>query len=168
MTGYDPTFQAAVATVLEHEGGLVDDPADPGGVTNFGISLRAYPQLGADGIRALTRDKAIAIYWTDYWVRYRLGQIPGVLVPVKVMDLMVNAGPEPAAHMLQRALRASGEPVDEDGHIGPATIAAVRAASPVALLAALRSEAAGYYRAIVAAKPERSRFINGWLNRAYS
>jgi lysozyme family protein len=52
--------------VLLVEGGLVNHPNDPGGVTNFGISLRAYPQLGESGIRALTRDDAARIYYTDY------------------------------------------------------------------------------------------------------
>ncbi|HHV62978.1 MAG TPA: hypothetical protein GXX51_10120 [Firmicutes bacterium] len=47
---------------MTHEGGLPEDPRDPGGITKFGISLRSYPSLGADGIRNLTHDQAIAIY----------------------------------------------------------------------------------------------------------
>ena len=50
----DPAFDAAVEIVLAHEGGLADDSADPCGITNFGISLRSYPELGSAGIRALT------------------------------------------------------------------------------------------------------------------
>ena len=62
-------FEAAVKNVLESEGGLVDHPRDPGGITNMGISLRAYPYLGPDGIRNLTRAEAIYIYRRDYWDR---------------------------------------------------------------------------------------------------
>lgn len=60
-------FDRAVAHVLEIEGGLVDHPDDPGGLTNMGISLRAYPHLGRDGIRNLTRAQAIDIYHRDFW-----------------------------------------------------------------------------------------------------
>ncbi|WP_425526518.1 glycosyl hydrolase 108 family protein [Xanthomonas oryzae] len=50
--------------MLSHEGGYVNDPRDPGGETQWGISKRAYPELN---IRALTRDQAIEIYRRDYW-----------------------------------------------------------------------------------------------------
>jgi lysozyme family protein len=60
-------FDAAVASVLRHEGGLSDPPDDPGGLTNMGISLRSYPHLGREGILNLTRDDAIEIYRRDYW-----------------------------------------------------------------------------------------------------
>jgi lysozyme family protein len=65
----DPLFRAAVTNVLISEGGLSDHPNDPGGLTNMGISIRAFPHLGVDGIRHLTREKAIAIYHDHYWRR---------------------------------------------------------------------------------------------------
>ena len=48
-------FDLAINYVLENEGGVVDDPNDPGGLTNFGISQKQYPDLD---IRDLTRDQA--------------------------------------------------------------------------------------------------------------
>lgn len=60
-------FDRAVAHVLEIEGGVVDHPDDPGGLTNMGISLRSYPQLGRAGILNLTRAQAIDIYHRDFW-----------------------------------------------------------------------------------------------------
>ena len=69
MTHTERLFRAAVANVLEIEGGLVDHPHDPGGITNFGISLRAFPHLGRDGIRSMTRGQAAGIYRTAYWNR---------------------------------------------------------------------------------------------------
>ena len=57
-------FEAAVSSVLKHEGGFVDHPDDPGGATNFGISQRSYPELD---IKALTRQDAMRIYERDYW-----------------------------------------------------------------------------------------------------
>jgi lysozyme family protein len=60
-------FDAAVRSVLKHEGGLADHADDPGGLTNMGISLRAYPHLGREGIINLRREDAIDIYRRDYW-----------------------------------------------------------------------------------------------------
>jgi lysozyme family protein len=93
-------------------------------------------------------------------------------IGAKVFDLAVNIGPEHAMNCLQRALRACGKQVEEDGVNGPATRIAAQAANQAALIAALRSEAAGYYREL--AVTERGRrggsggeFLRGWLNRAY-
>ncbi|HTZ78697.1 MAG TPA: glycosyl hydrolase 108 family protein [Stellaceae bacterium] len=163
----DPVFDRAVAAVLAHEGGLVDDPDDPGGLTNFGISLRAYPELGADGIRALTADAAAAIYRRDWWDRYGWGDLPAPIA-AKVLDIGVNIGAGPVHRLLQRALRATGADLVEDGVLGSATRAAAAAAEGAALLAALRSEAAAHYRLIVAARPASQRFLTGWLVRAYA
>ena len=70
--------------------------------------------------------------------------------------------------LIQRALRAAGEQVAEDGIIGPITLSAINKADPTDLLAALKSEAAGLYRLIAQANPSQQKFINGWLNRAYA
>lgn len=59
-------FETALAFVLKHEGGYVNDPQDPGGETKYGISKRAYPNLD---IKGLTEDGAKAIYRRDYWDR---------------------------------------------------------------------------------------------------
>jgi lysozyme family protein len=165
---YPPEFSAAVARVIADEGGFVENSADPGGATKFGISAREYPDLD---IAHLTRDAAVAIYYRDWWLKYDFGHLPAA-VAAKTFDLAVNIGPGHAITCLQRALRATGHPVTEDGAIGAATARAAAAASGIALLAALRSEAAGYYRAVAAltrgprADGDRE-FLNGWLNRAY-
>ncbi len=165
---YPPAFQRAVARVLADEGGYVANPADPGGETRFGISKRNYPNLD---VAALSRAQAIAIYYRDWWQRYHYAELPGPIA-VKLFDLAVNIGPDHAARCLQRALRACGRRMAEDGVVGRATLAAARAANQLALLAALRSEAAGYYRALAALQRGRradgdQQFLNGWLNRAY-
>jgi len=165
---YPPAFERAIARLLGDEGGYVDNPADPGGETKFGITRREYPQLD---IAALTRADAVAIYYRDWWQRYRYGELPGPTA-AKVFDLAVNIGPDHAVRCLQRALRACGRRVVEDGALGGATIAAVVAANQLAMIAALRAEAAGYYRALAALERGRRaggdrEFLNGWLNRAY-
>jgi len=162
----DAAFDRAVETVLAHEGGLVDDPADPGGVTNYGISLRSYPALGAAGIRDLAPEQATEIYRRDWWLRYGWADLPEP-IGAKLLDIGVNIGAEAVHRALQRALRATGAAVVEDGLLGPATRAAVAQAQPGALVAALRSEAAGHYRVIAALHPAEQRFLQGWLARAY-
>jgi lysozyme family protein len=167
-TSYPPEFVAAVTRVLVDEGGYARSAADPGGATMFGISAREYPDVD---IAKLTRDGAIAIYYRDWWMKYDFGRLPAPAA-AKTFDLAVNIGPAHAVVCLQRALRAAGHRVAEDGSIGDATALAAAAASAMALMAALRSEAAGYYRTTAAlARGPRSNddaeFLNGWLNRAY-
>lgn len=160
-------FRVAIETVLRHEGGYVKDPNDPGGETNWGISKRSYPHLD---IARLTRDDAIAIYRRDWWDRYGYHRIKSIDVATKVMDLAVNMG-APAAHgCLQRALHACGQRhVAIDGQIGPQTITACNQVKPrVALLAALRAEAAAHYRGLIERRPDLARYERGWLNRAYA
>ena len=65
----DTLWDAAITHLLRVEGGVVNHPDDPGGITNMGISLRAFPHLGEVGIRNLTRDDAISLYRTEYWNR---------------------------------------------------------------------------------------------------
>jgi lysozyme family protein len=167
-SGYPALFVQAVARVLANEGGYARLPNDPGGETKFGISHRDYPRLD---IRNLTRDGAIAIYFRDFWKAGRYGELPGAIA-VKLFDLAVNMGPAHAVQCLQRGLRACGTTVAEDGALGNATVSAANRTDGAALLAALRSEAAGYYRAMEARSAStrgegESIFLAGWLNRAY-
>ena len=84
-----------------------------------------------------------------------------------MFDLSVNLGIKAETIVLQRALRSVGINVQEDGLLGPVTLSATNNADPNALLAAIKSEAAGYYRLIAAKNPQQQKFLNGWLNRAY-
>jgi lysozyme family protein len=109
-------FATAVEFVLKQEGGLTNDPADPGGLTNFGIDQRSHP--GVD-VRALTRDGAIAIYRETYWAGSKADQLPTALA-ILFFDAAVNQGARAATTDLQRSLR-----VAEDGALGPVTLQAV-------------------------------------------
>lgn len=164
----DAVFVRAVEIVLRHEGGLADNPSDPGGITNYGISRRSYPNLDIAG---LTREQAAEIYYRDWWCRYGYGRLPDQIA-IKLMDLAVPA-PAAAHRSLQRAARANGiQGLADDGILGPLTIAAVQRCEEPGLMAALRSEFAGYCRLVAArhlaehGKPDP--FLNGWLARAYA
>lgn len=163
----DGAFAAAVAAVLAHEGRLVDDPHDPGGLTNWGFALRENPDLTADALRAMTRADAVARYRALWWDRYPWGRLPP-RVAVKLFDLAVPMGPAAAIRALQRACRAAGGSVAEDGVLGHETIEAACALPEAALLAALKSELAAHFRVLAASDPRKQRFLGGWLARAYS
>jgi len=158
-------FARAIETVLAHEGGYVNDPNDPGGETNFGISKRSYPDLD---IASLTRDAAVAIYRRDWWDRHGYARLAVPNLAAKILDLAVNVGHRKAIVLLQRALRAAGRTLAEDGELGPETLGAVQRVDAAIVLAAMRAEAAGHYRVLIAKKPELVRFRAGWLARAYS
>ena len=188
MADYTPLFEKAIAFTLAHEGGFVDDPVDPGGATNWGISLRfarAQGELDADGdgwpdldvdhdgdidaddIRKLTRVDAIGVYHARFWQPGQFEDYPGHS-GIKAFDYAVNMGPRQAAKLTQRALRACGEAVADDGRIGPKSREALGNVPPDLFVIGLRSEAAGFYRALIAARPQLAKYRRGWLNRAYA
>ena len=113
-----PSFDEAIGFVLEHEGGYTDHPADPGGATQWGVSLRLLHELGydvdgdgdVDAVRrqALTKSgRPWPSSGASWWDRYDYGSLGTQLVAEKVFDLAVNMGPAQAHRILQRALRAS-------------------------------------------------------------
>src|SRR5215813_7527318 len=101
-------FDACLAFTLREEGGYVDDPNDPGGATNMGITLATYrqwsddPALGPAQVRGMTLRTARAIYRSLYWNPLRADALPAG-VDLSVFDMGVNAGIWPSARLLQRA-----------------------------------------------------------------
>lgn len=83
------SFDTAFDIVIGAEGGYSNDPLDPGGETNFGISKRAYPSLD---IKGLTLEQVKAIYFKDYWVPAGCGYIAEDPMATLVFDCAVNQG----------------------------------------------------------------------------
>ena len=158
-------FEHAVNIVLANEGGLSVDPHDAGGTTKYGISQASYPHLD---IKNLTIDQAKNIYMRDFWQTQPYEDINDFDIAAKIVDLSVNIGAKWANRLLQRALKATGVTVNEDGILDAKDITAINQADPTDLLAALKSEAAGYYRMLVTIHPKNSYFLRGWLKRGYS
>lgn len=109
-------FDIAFDRLLGNEGGYVNDPADPGGETNWGISKRSYPDVD---IANLTREQAKAIYLRDFW--NPLSDAP-FAVKFQVFDFAVNSGIQTAIRKLQAAIG-----VADDGHWGPVSAAKLAA-----------------------------------------
>ena len=146
-------FNLAIPVVLANEGGLVDNPSDPGGLTNFGISQRSYPNVD---IRALTPEMAADIYRRDYW---KFDAVDSQALCTKIFDMYVNMG-HSAVRILQTCLG-----VTADGLWGPGTCAAVNAAGDD-LLNTYRQALAQHYQNLVLANPALAQFLHGWLRRA--
>lgn len=96
-------FLTAVGKTLGYEGGLVDNPADPGGLTNFGISQRAHPELTAEDIRTMTRSRAMGIYRQKYWLDL-YDQVQDQAAVNSCFDFGVTSGVGTAIKILQGAL----------------------------------------------------------------
>ncbi len=158
------TFGSCVAFTLREEGGYVDNPADPGGATNMGVTLATLrqwsddPNLGPAQVQAMTVRTARAIYRSLYWNPLRADALPAG-VDLSVFDMGVNAGTWRSARLLQRALGFAGDEVD--GCIGPETLGAAAKAEPATLVNDLAERQAAFYRSLA----EFPIFGEGWLNR---
>jgi lysozyme family protein len=136
---------------------VVDDPADGGGCTNFGISQASYPDLD---VAALTREAACAIYRRDWWEAHGYGAIRDQALATTLFDLAV-LNPRAAHRALQQTLGDLGHPVAIDGILGPRTLAAIAQADPECLRLGLQARMAVFLLGL-----HRPRFVKGWLRRA--
>ncbi len=149
-------FAACLPFVLKAEGGFVNNPQDPGGATNQGITLatfRHYTDLNAsvDDLKAVTPETVARIYRTGYWAAVKGDQLQAG-VDLMLFDMAVNSGPAQSVKLLQRACM-----ITEDGFLGPATLAASQAVP----LAAVYAEQEAFYRSL----HNFPTFGAGWLKR---
>lgn len=178
------TVQDLAREIVAREGGFVNDPDDPGGATNFGVTIGTMRRLGIDlnkdgavsikDVRALTSAQAVDIYVEYYFNRPRIAELPQVL-QASVFDIYVNAGTG-AIKILQRLLTQMGFPCTADGVIGAGTIAAATAAyaaAPLHLVDAYGIARRNYYYALGDARPASRKYCRtrdggkgGWISRA--
>ena len=153
-------FPAALALVLQSEGGFVNHKFDPGGMTNLGVTRNVWKEwvkhdVDEAEMRALTPELVTPLYKARYWDACKCDDLPRG-VDYCVFDSAVNMGSSRAAKLLQAALG-----VTADGSIGRATIAAATAADPVELLEAFSLGKEAFYQSL----PTFQTFGKGWLNR---
>lgn len=163
-TPNNPIFEAAIAVVLQHEGGLSDDKNDPGGLTNYGISTTFMKanNLHLD-LKQLTKDQAKFLYYKYFWLPYHFQQLTNQEITVKLFDTTVNIGPIPAINMAQHIAQ-----VAIDGIIGPITAGVLNAVNSDDFLSDYRLALKHYYLNLVITNPKLDIFLNGWLQRAAS
>jgi lysozyme family protein len=160
------SFKAALARVLVHEGGYVNNPRDPGGATNQGITQRTYDayrrskKLPTRSVKLMTAPERDAIYRRQYWDAVKGDKLPAG-VDYVVFDGAVNSGPKQAVKWLQRAL-GSAYRGQIDGVIGLATFAALEAVeNHDALIDRMCDRRMAFLRALVT-WPD---FAGGWTRR---
>jgi lysozyme family protein len=134
------TYEPSLTRLLAHEGGYTDHPDDPGGPTNFGITIadyRRYAKAGATAadVRAMSIDEAMAIYRRRYWDAQRCDDLPAG-VDYAVFDYGVNSGIGRSGKVLRRMLRLA----DDSSIVTDDVIAAARSADARALVTAICDE----------------------------
>lgn len=158
-------FARCLPALLRHEGGFVNHPRDPGGVTNLGITLgtaKAWRldldgdgDVDVDDMRLLKPETAAPIYRSGYWLPPACDRLPAG-VDYMVFDLAVNSGTRRAKRYLQRVAG-----VTEDEIIGPKTLAAVAALNPVRVVERMSDLREDFYRSL----PTFDVFGRGWMRR---
>ncbi|MGN6849718.1 MAG: glycoside hydrolase family 108 protein, partial [Sphingomicrobium sp.] len=171
---------ALIEALMDREGGYVNNAADKGGPTCFGITdavARAHGYAGP--MRQLPRDEAAAIYRRLYWQRPRFDEVArrSSRVAAELFDTGVNMGPAVAVTFLQRALTALNRggkdypDLTPDGRIGPVTLAALdgffatrgRSSGETVLMRALEALQGERYLRLAERRPANEAFLYGWL-----
>lgn len=169
-------FNQALPIILKHEGGYVNNPADPGGATVYGISLRFLQQNGIDidsdgkvdanDIRATTVAKASDLYKKYFWDVGGYSRINDQTAATKVFDCSVNMGSGRAHKLAQSAANACGKTLKVDGDLGPMSVAAINACDPKQFVVQMCRVQREFYEDLIQAKPQLAVFRSGWLKRA--
>lgn len=180
------SIEEIAAEIVSREGGFVNDPQDPGGPTNFGVTIGTMRQLGQDlngdgrvdiaDVRGLSQDQAVAIYLKHYFHGPKINLLPEPL-HATLFDMQVNAGSN-AVRILQRLVASFGTTLKADGVVGAATVRAVAKAmnaAPEHLCDAYGIERRNYYYRIGDQRPASRKYARrrdggkgGWITRAES
>lgn len=178
------SIQDIATQIVAREGGYVNDPDDPGGATNFGVTIHTMRRLGLDltrdgvidaaDVRALTRDQAVQIFLTHYYRGPGIAGLPEPLQP-SVFDMYVNSGAN-AVRILQALVSEMGFEATPDGEIGPQTLRAVHQAheaAPGHLVDAYGIARRNYYYSLADRRPASRKYARtraggkgGWIKRA--
>lgn len=179
-----PSVEEVAAQIVAREGGYVNDPDDPGGATNYGVTVGTMKSLGLDlnkdgrvdanDVKMLTRAQAQQIFVEHYFRRPRLAELPPA-VQASVFDMYVNAGAN-AVKILQRLVARMGFAASADGVIGPRTLAAAHdaaAAAPDHFADAYGIARRNYYYSLADQRPASRKYARskaggkgGWITRA--
>lgn len=172
-----PVFPQLVDAVLGEEGGYVNDPADPGGETNWGITVGVARDSGYLGpMKSMTRDTAVGIYMMVYWAAPRFDRVANIApqVAAELFDTGINMGVVTAGGFLQRVLNVldgSATPgLTLDGSVGPATLKVLQtlifargALGDTVVAKAMNCLQGARYIELAEARPTSERFVFGWL-----
>jgi lysozyme family protein len=134
------SYDAALARLLQHEGGYTNHPSDPGGPTNFGITIHDYrkhvkPDASAADVKAMSLAEAKRIYRAKYWNAQRCDELPAG-VDYAVFDYGVNSGIGRSGKVLRRCLNLP----DDSSAVNDRVVVASKVADPRTLVTAICDE----------------------------
>lgn len=164
-------FEKAISYVLKHEGGFVNDPADNGGATKFGISSRFLKSIGmrhdVEFVRNLTLEQAKRLYFYHFYIKNRLNHVKSLRIATKVLDIVVNVGNNKGIKIVQESANKWDCNLKVDGKMGNLTLTAVNKilarGEEEEMLRTLVKTLSSFYLSL-----NNTRFIKGWLIRANS
>ena len=149
-------FDKAIERVLAHEGGYVNHPKDPGGETNWGVTIAVARANGYQGaMRTMSRVQAKAIYRKQYWDAVKADQLPFV-VAFQLFDAAVNHGVRRAIMLMQQSVGTT-----QDGVIGGKTIQAISSRDPQQLALLFNAVRLEFYAGLA----DFAHFGKGWTRR---
>ena len=153
-------FDKCLEMLLHHEGGFVNHPRDPGGITNLGVTKRVYEKwvgriVSEQEMRDLTVEQVGPIYRNDYWNKCKCDDLPSGL-DWSVFDWAVHSGPGRSAKALQGIIGAT-----QDGGIGPQTLKLVEKHSPKEMIEKMHDKRQGFYEGL----KTFDTFGKGWSRR---
>ena len=156
LSNWDNSFKL----MLKSEGGFVNHPSDPGGMTNLGVTKATWENWVGRGsdeaeMRGLTPEKVEPMYKNKFWDAVRGDELK-VGIDYLMFDFAVNAGAGRAIKTLQTAIG-----VPDDGGFGPVTMASMKSYEPVKLIERFSQAKEDFYRSL----NTFDVFGKGWLNR---
>jgi len=154
-------FESCLEKILKHEGGFVNHPEDPGGMTNMGITKKVYEtfldkEVSEEEMRDMPKEHVAKIYRKNYWDKVKADDLPSG-VDLCVFDWAVNSGTKRAVCALQESIGAK-----VDGVMGPMTLGKVKEKENLELLEMMKEKRESFYRSLTRLF---KTFGTGWLRR---
>ena len=158
-----------VPFIMQAEGGYANNPADPGGETQKGITWNTWQAFFGnthDRFIAMSVADWTAIYTKNYWNPIMGNQITSQRIADIAVDWAFNSGSGNVVKHIQHILvNTFSAAISVDGGMGPMTLTALNAADEPTLWNAIVADRIAFYNALVANNPSLNVFLKGWLNR---
>jgi len=154
-------FEKSLELVLQHEGGYINHPSDPGGMTNLGVTQRVWEdyvghKVDEATMRSLTKEMVSPLYRKQYWDAVHGDQLPSG-ADYLAFDFSVNAGAFRCIKTIQRALN-----ITADGVIGPVTLKAIQETNAEEFIDNFTDAKESFYKGLA----NFQTFGRGWFNRS--